>query len=118
MNLFAIAQSGLSAAQTQLNVAATNIANLNTPGYQSSRADLIDLSTGGVAVGGISKDTTPGPIQPDGSVGSNVDLATQAINLTRASILYSANAAVVRVGEKVTGALLDIFDHGRRSRDD
>src|SRR5580704_8389660 len=111
MNVFGIALSGMQAAQTQLNVTAQNIANSDTPGYQSESVDLVDLSTGGVGVGGISTDPTPGPPQPNGTPGSNVDLGAEMINLTRAKLLYSANAAVLMVGERMTGALLDMFDN-------
>ena len=115
--VFTIALSGMEAATTQLNVAANNIANADTPGYKAQRADLVDLSSGGVAVAGISQDATPGPIQPDGKEGSNVDLARESINLTRSQILYSANAALLKVGDRMTGTLLDMMDT-RRRRDD
>jgi flagellar hook protein FlgE len=111
MNVFGIALSGMQAAQAQLNVTAQNIANLETPGYQSQRVDLADLSTGGVAIAGISNDPAAGPATPDGVAGSNVDLGSELINLTRAKLLYSANAAVVKVGQRMTGALLDMFDN-------
>ena len=111
MNVFDIALSGMQAAQTQLNVTAQNVANSETPGYKAARVDLVDLSTGGVGVAGISNDSTPGPVTPDGKQGSNVDLASEMINLTRAQLLYSANAAVLKVGQQMTGSLLDIFDH-------
>ena len=120
MNVFGIALSGMQAAAAQLNATADNVANLETPGYQAQRVDLVDLSTGGVAVSGISRDTNPGPAEPDGQEGSNVDLATEMMNLTRSKLLYSANAAVLRVGQKMTGALLDMFDnqdHEHHDRD-
>ena len=37
------ASSGLSALNTQLDVIANNIANVNTPGFKSSRANFQDL---------------------------------------------------------------------------
>ena len=114
--VFAIALSGMQAATTQLDVAANNIANADTPGYKASRADLVELNTGGVGVADISKDPTPGVIQPDGKEGSNVDLARENINLTRAQILYSANAAVLKIGSRMTGTLLDMMDDGPRRR--
>ena len=96
------AASGLSAAAAEINVTAGNIANLNTPGYQARRADLVELSGGGVAVAGISVDTTPAA---NGT--SNVTLATEMMQLTRAKLLYSANAAVVRTADQMLGTLLD-----------
>ena len=117
MNVSDIALSGMQAAQAQLNVTAQNIANVDTPGYQAERVDLVDLSTGGVGVGGISTDPTPGPHPPGVTRGSHVDLASEMINLTRAKLLYSANAAVLMVGQRMTGALLDMFDN-QDHRDD
>ena len=101
-----IAASGLAAAATQVDIAAGNIANLNTPGYQSRQPDLVELSSGGVAVAGTTTDTTtPAPTGPDGS--SNVDVAHEMLQLTRAKLLYSANAAVVRTADQMLGTLLD-----------
>jgi flagellar basal-body rod protein FlgC len=110
MDLFGIALSGMQAAQTQLNVAANNIANADTPGYQSRRADLVELSTGGVGVAGMTSDTTPGAPQPDGKTGSNVDLARELVNVRQAQTLYAANAMVVKTADQMTGSLLDILD--------
>ena len=116
--VFSIALSGMEAATAQLNVAANNIANSETPGYKASRADLVELSGGGVAVAEISQDPKPGPIQPDGKEGSNVDLARESISLTRSQILYSANAALLKIGDRMTGTLLDMMDTHRRRTDD
>lgn len=113
MSVLSIGLSGLQAASAQLNVAANNIANSETPNYKSQRVDLVDLSTGGVAVSGISVDKSAGPIEPDGTHGSNEDPVTDAINLTRTKLLYSANAAAVRIGQQVSGGLLDILDTDR-----
>ena len=117
MNVLGIALSGMQAAQAQLNATATNVANLNTPGYKAQGVDRVDISGGGVAVGGTSYSPTPRPAQPDGTPGSNVDLGSEMLNLTRAQLLYSANAAVVRVGQRMTGALLDMFDNQDHGRD-
>jgi flagellar hook protein FlgE len=110
MDLFAIASSGMQAATAQLNASANNIANLDTPGYQAQRVDLVSLSGGGVAVGDVQTDHTPGPTQSDGAEGSNVNFAGELLNMTRARLLYSANAAVIKVGQQMTGSLLDMFD--------
>ena len=40
---FQIALSGLNAASADLNVTANNIANVNTAGFKSSRAEFADL---------------------------------------------------------------------------
>jgi flagellar hook protein FlgE len=110
MDLFGIALSGMHAAQTQLNVAADDIANADTPGYQSRRADLVELSAGGVGVAGITADTSPAGPKAGGTEGSNVDLAAQLVNVRQAQTLYAANAMVVRAADRMTGSLLDILD--------
>ena len=115
MDVFGVALSGMQAAQTQLLVGADNLANLNTPGFKSSRVDLADAPGGGVEVAGIEKDTTPGPLGPDGQQGSNVDLASEMVGLSQARTLYAANAMVVRTADQMTGTLLDIMDSHRHA---
>ncbi len=46
-----IANSGLSAAQTQLRVVSDNVSNVNTPGYVRKIADQVSLTTQGVGTG-------------------------------------------------------------------
>ena len=108
VNAINIAASGLSAVQTQLAVTANNIANLDTPGYQSQGADLVELAGGGVAVSGISPDGSGGGA--NGGQRNNVDLAKQAVNLIQEKTLYNANAVVLRTSDQMFGTLLDIFD--------
>ncbi len=115
-DLFSIAASGLQAAGAQLAVTAQNIANLDTPGYQARRLDTVSLSSGGVALGGTTIDPTHGPIDADGKEGSNVDLTREVIDLKRESILYNANAKVLKVASDLTGTLLDIFSDSNHRR--
>jgi len=114
MDAFGIAASGMQAASSMLGAAANNLANSDTPGYRATRVDLAALQGGGVAADHVSQDSTPGPIEPDGKEGSNVDPARESINLTRAKVLYSANAAVYRMADRMTGTLLDVTDTDRR----
>lgn len=117
--LFDIALSGLTAAGHQLATTAHNIANLDTQGYKSRTANLTPGPDGrGVDIVSFSTNNLPGPIDADGTEGSNVDLATEAVNLTKAKNLYTANAMVVKVGYQMTGTLLDMFDrdYGARSK--
>ena len=111
--VFDVALSGMQAAQGLLNATANNLANSDTPGFKSSRVDLVELSGGGVSAH-LSTDNSPAPLNPDGTPGSNVDCASEAINLTRAKLLYTANAAVIRIGDRMTGTLLDMIDDHKR----
>ena len=97
MDVFSIASSGLQAAQTQINVAANNIANENTPGYQTQTVDLVDIATGGVE-GTIEQ--TNRPANP------TADIA----KLKQASFMYDANAMVVQVASQMYGSLLNVLD--------
>jgi flagellar basal body rod protein FlgG len=107
MGALGIAQSGLNAANAMLNVAANNIANGDTPGYESESVDLTDLATGGVTVSGISQDAT----LVDGKINNNVNLPDQMIDLTKAKILYNANAAVISISDQMYGTLLNVLDN-------
>jgi flagellar basal body rod protein FlgG len=109
--LFSTALSGLNAAGAVLNTAASNIANMDTPGYKAARANLAESNSGGVDVVSITHDPSPGPVDEDGQELSNVDPATEMVNLKKGALLYKANAAVINVGDELTGTLLDMFDH-------
>ncbi|MGH8445033.1 MAG: flagellar hook protein FlgE [Solimonas sp.] len=81
---FQIALSGLNAASADLNVTANNIANVNTTGFKSSRAEFADLFP--ISAYGVSSTATGGGVRTSrvaqqmsqGSVnttGSTLDMA-------------------------------------------
>lgn len=112
MSLFdvmTIAASGMKAAETRLTVAAGNIANADTPGYKAARVDTVEISSGGVRTV-ITRDTSAGPTNPDGSEGSNVDMAAEQVAMARSETLYAANATIVKAANQMLGSLLDMFD--------
>jgi len=106
-----ISLSGMQAASAMLNVTANNIANLNTPGFNPSRADLVELSGGGVALTGTSFEDNP-QTAPNTQT-SNVDLSTEMVNLKLGQTLYDANAMVLKTANQMTGTLLNILDTDR-----
>src|SRR5690348_458918 len=110
-NAMSISLSGMQAASAMLNVTANNIANLNTPGFNPSRADLVELSGGGVAVSGTSFEDNP-QVAPNTQT-SNVDLPTELVNLKLGHTLYDANAMVLKTADQMTGTLLNILDTDR-----
>jgi flagellar basal-body rod protein FlgG len=87
--MFRVAASGVQAQQRALDVTSNNLANLQTPGYKSRRADVVDTQPGettfalpdqmtrrelgqGTTVGGVVANLAPGPVQ---STGRGLDVA-------------------------------------------
>jgi hypothetical protein len=99
MDVFGIAASGMQAAQAQLNVTANNVANLNTPGFNTQRVDLTSGANGsGVDVAAVQ------------STGMPPDPAQQLPALQQAGFLYDANAMVIGVADEMYGTLLNVLD--------
>jgi flagellar basal-body rod protein FlgC len=104
-SVLSIAASGMFAAQQRLEVAARNIANVRptdeeaAAAFTALRADQVELSGGGTAV-----NVTAMP--PEG--GSDVDLASEAVQLTIARYTFAANASVMRAAAKMQKSVLDI----------
>ena len=104
MDAFAIAASGMQAAQTQISVAANNIANQNTPGFKAQDVNLADVANdGGVEVAGVQ------------STGQSVDPETEMAKLRQAAIMYGPNAMVVRAADQTYGSLLNVLDTENRN---
>src|SRR3546814_17926824 len=59
---FQIALSGLNAASADLNVTANNIANVNTTGFKSSRAEFADMFP--ISAYGVSSTATGIGVRP------------------------------------------------------
>lgn len=91
-----ISLSGMNAAQTQLNVAAHNVANLNTDGFTRQEVALTEQPQGGVSasVGQASQPVT--------------SLETDVVSQLQAKHAYLANLAVFKTSNKMAGALLNI----------
>ena len=103
MNGIAASTSGMVTAGQGLAVAANNVANVNTAGYQAKRLDQETQSQGGVRASGLTASqapTTPG--------GSNVDLATEAISAQTDSFSYQANLKFLSVQNDILGSTLDM----------
>jgi len=79
MASFSIALSGLTAASSDLDVTANNIANANTIGYKQSRAEFADV----FAAGAVNLNTS--------AVGEGVRLATTAQQFTQGNISSSGS---------------------------
>ena len=95
MSVSAIALSGMNAAQTGLQVAAHNIANLNTEGFR--RQQVLQSS---VAPAGVSTTLTR-------SAESGEAMLTDMIGLLQSKNAFLANLAVFRHRDDTLGSLLD-----------
>lgn len=119
--------SALSAFGVGMAVSANNIANMNTEGFKASRVDYQTGPDGqGVAVGGILRDESPGPLigslvqstdQATGRVeflhglteGSNVDPASEFVRMIETQRAFEANIAAVRADEQMSGVVLNLL---------
>jgi len=79
MSSFSIALSGLTAASSDLDVTANNIANADTIGFKSSRAEFADLYASGAA--DLNQSVT----------GEGVELATNAQQFTQGDITTTSS---------------------------
>ena len=93
-SISSIAQSGMNAAQRQLDKVATNVAKFATEGLQNR-----DVLQTALAVGGVVA------VASSGSSGSS--LATDLVTQLQAKNSFLANLAVFKVGDSIAGALLD-----------
>ncbi len=103
MDVIGIAVSGLRAASAGLSVQAGNVANQQSDGFKAKRADLVAEASGGVRVAGIVEDPTPA-----GPGGSNVDLATEAVQGMNLEVMYKANLKVLRTQSELDKVTLDL----------
>jgi flagellar basal-body rod protein FlgC len=97
------AVSGLQTAQIRSNVAAHDVANVNTPGFEER--DVVQQAkpdNGGSEVVDIRK------VPNDNPEFSNTDLAKETVEQISASYDFKANAAQIRAQDEMMGTLLDI----------
>ena len=100
---FSSAVSGMQTVIKRQEVAANNIANVNTPGFAEYDARQSEMTPGGVRISNISR-----PPNADRTT-SNTDLAKQAVDLLKNKNEMKANAAVIKTQDTMLGALLDII---------
>ncbi len=103
MSAFSSSLSGLSAATWMVTVSAGNVANLNTAGFRARKVGFAADAEGGVR----AEPLTETGAEP-GAEGSNVDLATEMVNLMVGNTYFAANAAALRTQQQVLGMALDL----------
>lgn len=107
--------SGMLNASRRTNITANNIANMQTPGFKASRAENVEVQGGGVRIGSIVRDNTPGPPILEGppgefSEGSNVDIVSEQVNLLIDKRQFQANVNALKLQDETLGDLLDMID--------
>lgn len=107
------ALSGLTAYAKQIEVSAHNVANVNTEGFKKSRAEFVEVETGGV-LPVVHKDESAGPaLLKDSGYGpaqvelSNVDLGEEAVNQMIAQRGFEANLRTLKTADDMLGSILD-----------
>jgi flagellar hook protein FlgE len=95
MSVSAIALSGMNAAQTGLQVAAHNIANLNTEGFRRQQVLQSSVAPAGVSTT-LTRSSEPGE-----------SMLTDMVGLLQSKNALLANLAVFRHQDDALGSLLD-----------
>ncbi len=111
ISAFNFALAGLNAAANRVSVAAKNIVNVHTPGYESDRAHQVSTPAGPAVIvepgrpGGYPANVTP-PLPP---TPSDVNLAGEFVDLKLAEISYKASIAVLKTADEMEDSALDIL---------
>ncbi|HEY8966113.1 MAG TPA: flagellar basal body protein [Candidatus Methylacidiphilales bacterium] len=88
--------TGLQANQLRADVAANNIANVSTPGFQPSRTVDTELDGGGVSARIVT------PLDPSATPEvSGTDVATEMVSTLVAQRGFEANVKALRVSDRM-----------------
>jgi len=110
MDALSNAVSGLRAAQIQVDVAASNVANVDTPGYQPGVTEQQSQAGGGVSAYVTAGQAPPNiPGVPAADEPSGTDLTTEMAALISGPIAYAANGRVVDFSVQASRSLLDVL---------
>jgi flagellar basal body rod protein FlgC len=105
---FGIASSAFDAAGARMNVAASNLANIDSAGYRAGRVNLAEGPTGGVVVQWVTNDSTDAGVDENGESASNADPVRAEVDTMLAKEQYDGAALIVRATDEMLGTLLDI----------
>lgn len=95
--------SAIQSTQLRQNIAANDVANINTPGYEQVTPRQADMLPAGTTVSSASR--TPN----SGNPLSSTDLATEMVEVNTNKTTYSANLAVIKAQDRMTGELIDLL---------
>lgn len=91
------------------NTTAGNIANLQTENYEAARTRFTSVETGGTTATSTIDPALATLAQEAGEgTPSDVDLGTEATNLTRGGAAYKAAIRVAQAGDELLEATIDI----------
>ena len=112
--IYQTALSGLQAFSTRIQANGNNIANADTNGFKKTRITNVAVAPLGVAAQ-ADKISTPGTsvLQQTGAEMelvefSNVDVATEIVDMDLNSTLYKANLKTIETANEMTGTLLHL----------
>jgi flagellar basal body rod protein FlgC len=95
--------SGAQATIARQNVAAQNVANLTTDGYEQMTPYQTDVVPGGTRISHVTR-TPNSPGAP-----SNTDLAQAMVAQDEDKTSLQANLQVIKTKDRMLGDLMDIF---------
>jgi len=97
--------SALTASTRAIDVAANNVANASTKGFQPQQANFQESQPAG---NGVSLSTSAQALSAaDGNGASGTDLAREATNSLVYKAQFNAAAAVVKTADSTLGTLID-----------
>jgi flagellar basal-body rod protein FlgC len=97
------AVSGMQVSLVRQDVAANNIANMQTPGFEQVNARQTEMSPAGVRISGFSRTPNPNPQT------SGTDLAQQMVDMKLNKNDLTANAKVFKMQDKMVGEVIDLI---------
>ncbi|MEG8098968.1 flagellar basal-body rod protein FlgG [Candidatus Liberibacter brunswickensis] len=92
MKAFTIAAAGMSAQQTNLEIIANNIANINTTGYKRARAEFADFLYQAEKMAGSPSQSADKALLPEGiNIGSGVHISAVRNVYTQGELVNTGN---------------------------
>ncbi|AHA27641.1 flagellar basal-body rod protein FlgG [Candidatus Liberibacter americanus] len=92
MKAFTIAAAGMSAQQTNLEIIANNIANINTTGYKRARAEFSDFLYQAEKAEGSNNSSSSQSLVPEGvNIGNGVQISSVRNVYTQGELTHTGN---------------------------
>lgn len=98
--------SALTAHETLQANASSNVANMNTSGYKAIRTTITQTKEGAVDVTTIRSDD-PAPMDLEGRMQSNVDVAKEFVDMIRAKTGFESVLNAISTREEMLDDLMD-----------